>query len=451
MNGAEITTAGPGAHWGRQAAAPVHFTDAIDAARTALPAAVYLEVGPGRSLTAAGRADAREDERWVATLRATATDRTVVEAIATLAAAGVAVDWRTWDAPYARRRVAIPTMPSSGSATGSTPDRSRPTPRSGGVCGLWQQVTAAGRGHARAGASIIGGLVVRQAALDARARWHMRRALEQLGVLGEPQAIADILRTGGIVARYEQLVQRWADALVAVGDLRRDGDAYAAAPDVADGTMPEMPQDEASGPLDALLQRCGTNLAYVLRGRVQPHELLFPGGSPADCGGWTWPITPPPTATASSQPSSRVSARRPTRAVICASSRSAPAPAVPPRRAAAAAGGRPLRLHRRLDVFPTRAAEPSPPTTSYVRGARRRARPGDAGLGAGGFDVVIAANVLHASARPATRTLPMRDELLAPGGMLVAYEITAHQPVFDVISASSCRRSTTRCAARRRS
>ncbi len=72
---------------------------------------MFLEVGPGRTLTAVGTETARGGERWVAPLRRGREWRATLEALAVLYVAGVEVAWAAYDAPYARRRVGVPTYP----------------------------------------------------------------------------------------------------------------------------------------------------------------------------------------------------------------------------------------------------------------------------------------------------------------------------------------------------
>ena len=57
--------------------------------------------------------------------------------------------------------------------------------------------------------------------------------------------------------------------------------------------------------------------------------------------------------------------------------------------------------------------------------------PAEQGWAPGSYHVVVAANVLHAT-RDLDRTLAHVRGLLAPGGLLVAYEATEHLPWFDV-------------------
>jgi SAM-dependent methyltransferase/acyl carrier protein len=84
------------------------------------------------------------------------------------------------------------------------------------------------------------------------------------------------------------------------------------------------------------------------------------------------------------------------------------------------------------DFFLTRAAERFV-DHAFVRYARLDIEqpPGEQGYQPGSYDLVIAANVLHAT-RHLDRTLGHVRELLAPGGVLVAYEGTEHPHWFDV-------------------
>ena len=118
----------------------------------------------------------------------------------------------------------------------------------------------------------------------------------------------------------------------------------------------------------------------------------------------------------------------------CACSSSAPAPAARPRtccRACRRASNTPI-----TDVGPLFVAQGA----RALRGSRRscasrcstssatRSRRAST---AGSFDVVIAANVIHATS-DLRRTLGQVRQLLAPGGLLVMLEVTAPQRWFDL-------------------
>ena len=107
--GEEVASAG---YWRRQVREPVQFAAGM---RTlaAQGCTVFVEVGPTPTLTGLGQ-DCLGAERgtWVPTLRREPEPwETLLGAVGTLYVRGVAVDWRGFDAPYARQKVAVPTYP----------------------------------------------------------------------------------------------------------------------------------------------------------------------------------------------------------------------------------------------------------------------------------------------------------------------------------------------------
>ncbi len=185
VTGAVVTRC-PAGYWRDQARAPVRFAAAVETLRQQYAGAVFLEVGPGRTLTAVGTETARGGERWVAPLRRGREWRATLEALAVLYVAGVEVAWAAYDAPYARRRVAVPTYPFQRQRYWF--DAGRPDPASD----TWRLATAAGRQQAQARSAEITQLASRQVTLNALCRGHMRKALEELGVLREPQQLHEV-------------------------------------------------------------------------------------------------------------------------------------------------------------------------------------------------------------------------------------------------------------------
>ena len=183
-----------------------------------------------------------------------------------------------------------------------------------------------------------------------------------------------------------------------------------------------------------LTERCGGALAEALRGAADPLQLLFPGGSHGDRRG----AVPSSPAARAYNDAGRRGRRR-----ACAPARHGPA--------AARARGR--RRHRRHDRG--RAARLPAERTDYLftdvsprvhRRARERFRDqpflrssrstssairSTQGFEPRRFDVVIAANVVHATA-DLRRTLAHCLRLLRPGGLLVLLEVTAPQRWIDI-------------------
>src|SRR5262249_18723388 len=94
------------AHWVQQL---YHETRAPDAraARLAEGCALHVELG------ASGGFDARAHVAPEAWLACAGDDpwRSLLDVVAALYAAGAAIDWRAFDAPYPRNKIALPTYP----------------------------------------------------------------------------------------------------------------------------------------------------------------------------------------------------------------------------------------------------------------------------------------------------------------------------------------------------
>ena len=98
--------------------------------------------------------------------------------------------------------------------------------------------------------------------LDARSLSFIARALRQLGWKGA--GAVDIAQLG-VLPIYEALLARWLDLLADAPVLDSDNE-------------PEEPSMPLVAPEATLLQRCGERLAEVLQGACDPVGLLFPAG-----------------------------------------------------------------------------------------------------------------------------------------------------------------------------
>ena len=105
----EIMTAG---YWLRQVMEPVRFTTAMKSLQERKVTAC-VEIGPKPVLLGMGRQCVPEDTAdaiaWVPSVRADADNwQTMAAGVSTLHVHGAAVDWKGFDAPYARTRVSVP-------------------------------------------------------------------------------------------------------------------------------------------------------------------------------------------------------------------------------------------------------------------------------------------------------------------------------------------------------
>jgi acyl transferase domain-containing protein/acyl carrier protein len=96
-------------YWRRHLAEPVRFAEGL-AELTRQGFDTFLEIGPHPTLTALAQAVLPEEARVIHSLRRGADDWTEMShALARLYAAGAQIDWAGVDAPYARRKVLLPT------------------------------------------------------------------------------------------------------------------------------------------------------------------------------------------------------------------------------------------------------------------------------------------------------------------------------------------------------
>ncbi len=97
-------------YWRQQVRQPVRFAEAMHKLRSHT---VFIEAGPGTTLTAMGRECLKEDDRlWVTSVQEARGEwDCMLSTLGQLYVRGAEVNWQGYDAPYARRKVALPTYP----------------------------------------------------------------------------------------------------------------------------------------------------------------------------------------------------------------------------------------------------------------------------------------------------------------------------------------------------
>jgi SAM-dependent methyltransferase len=187
-------------------------------------------------------------------------------------------------------------------------------------------------------------------------------------------------------------------------------------------------------PLLAYLQRCGDWLPDILTGKLSPLETIFPGGSyeTADYLYHHWPLVQyfnGITAEVMQAIAAQVPANRQLRILEVGAGTGGTAAALLP-----VLPARQTQYHFTdlSDLFLGRAEErfAAYPFVTYGIMDIEKA-PEAQGHRPHSFDVIVAANVLHAT-RHLDETLAHVQALLAPGGLLVLFEVTSHFTWFDI-------------------
>lgn len=269
-----------------------------------------------------------------------------------------------------------------------------------------------------------------------------RNALVELGAFRDPDSVTDldgVLATTGIQSAHRRITGRWLEALADSGVLERAGSGYRAPSPVASVDTTSLWQRVEAAlagdqPLLEYIRHCAGLLVDVLAGRVSPLETLFPGGS-FDVAVRLYHES---------------SLLRYVNGIGAAALERfiAERPAGAPVRVleiGAGTGGTTAFLTSVLpedrsdylytdvsDIFLDFAAERFGNIPFLRTGLfDLEKEPVDQGIPEGEWDVVVAANVIHA-ARNIREAVNRARRLLAPGGILLLVESTGHHPWHDI-------------------
>ena len=456
------------AYWREQARSPVQFERSIQAlARLGCDA--FVEIGPHPTLLGMARHCLEGDARlWLPSLRRGTDEWTqILGSLAALYMGGTPVDWSGFDAGYARRKVVLPTYPFQRERfwVDVAPEVKRPEKEQTIPVRVsemlhdivWREGPPAGRPMAAAGVvrSIVSPRIAEIAresgleafepfgpALDRLATSYIVRALRGLGAdlrVGTEFLASELADRLGVLPRHRRLFERLAQILGEDGLLAPHGAGWRVVAESGDrdpdAEYEQLRERHPVGAAELLItSRCARELGPVLRGEIDPLTLLFPGGSLADMERLYRTSAPAKTynrliAEAVATLHQSWSADRPMRVLEIG-------------------GGTGSTTSYTLPVLPEADVEytftdVSPLFLNRAReafGDRRGMRfavldiasdPLKQGFAGSDFDVVIGANVLHATPDVATSLAHTRT-LLAPGGTLVLLEATTPQRFGDL-------------------
>jgi 3-oxoacyl-(acyl-carrier-protein) synthase/SAM-dependent methyltransferase/acyl carrier protein len=278
-------------------------------------------------------------------------------------------------------------------------------------------------------------------ALESLTRAHAQNFLAATGAFpdADPASADDVIRRCGIQPIYLRLVGRWLSGLAQDGVLIQTCDKFRATGDFQPVSLDRFWQDAARWMEDdpgalAYLKQCGVLLGDVLTGRKGALETLFPDGSFALAEGLY-----------------KTSAQARYVNPIIASAVDAAAQVFGRRRSVRileVGGGTGGTTSAILPLLPSGKVEYwfTDLSELFLRRAHREFSQyefvryrlfdidrefEDQGFRDGMFDVVVAANVIHA-ARDLASALDRLQHLLSPGGILALLETTHHHSWFDM-------------------
>jgi NADPH:quinone reductase-like Zn-dependent oxidoreductase/SAM-dependent methyltransferase/acyl carrier protein len=283
-----------------------------------------------------------------------------------------------------------------------------------------------------------------QSRLETLCASYVEQAFHRLGWLPAvgDRVEAEALRTRlAVLPRHSRLFARLLDIAAEAGMLRRVDDAWTVIRpphnEPVDAARAQLARDWAEfgdAPELEMTARAGERLADALRGTADPHQLLFPGGSTENAERMYRDAAPARVmnglvAAAIGSLAQSASRERPLRILEIGAGTGGTtahlAPLLPADRVSYTfTDVGPLFVARarerfaafgfmRFDVFDL---EREPETQGFASEA---------------YDVIVATNVIHATA-DLRRTLGRVRRLLAPGGVLAMLEVTEPQRWFDL-------------------
>ncbi len=432
-------------YWRRHLRNTVHFAEGM---RTLHDhgCRLFVEIGPNPVLLGMGRRCLQENGcSWLPSLKNGENDwRRILESLAEVYVRGIEVDWEGVDRTYSRRRLQIPTHPFQRERywlEGTPEGKIRGSEKS---LSLWESILAAGRVQSE------------QCPLDLELasypeKWQilheltiaqMIYTLQQLGVLtqpGEKTSVEAMIQKAPVDPKYRVLLSKWLQRLKQEGFLQAlDGDH------VSVGKIPEIDLQsiwqqvrEALADTPVLLEyldNCCRKLPAILKGEANPLDTIFPGGSfkIAEYIYRDWPVARYFASIIRNILDCIIGqqhVQRPLRLIEIGAGTGG-----------TAAGLIPLLSRENTtywftdvsELFLIRAKESFKDYQFVKYGLLDIAdAPQAQGYKSHSFDVVIAANVLHAT-RDLEKVLEHVNSLLAPGGTLLILETTKNISWFDI-------------------
>jgi acyl transferase domain-containing protein/SAM-dependent methyltransferase len=409
---------------------------------------VFLEIGPHPLLLDMAQPlqpfFAEAQCSWLPSLSRDMDDWSrMLETLAHMYVKGAQIDWQGFDRDYRRHRTALPTYPFQRERYWLDRPATEQDSAEAGAAAWQQAVESARRQSLQVPIDLeLHTYPAKWRALDRLTTSYIIRTLQELGVYaspGESHRVDDLLEKLHILPVYKGLFLRWLKRLDNEGLLEEDGQGFRCRNPLPDPELPMRLLESAKTLKDITflqryMERCGDMLVPVMTGRESALATLFPDGS-AETGESLyrhWALA------------------RYFNRIIASTVKSLAEN--PPRgrkirilEIGAGTGGTTSSV---LSLLQPERADYSFTDVSEAFFARAEKKfegypfvrysaldieksPQDQGYGAHGFDIIIAANVLHAT-RDLRQTMRNVLSLLAPNGCFILYEVTAPHSWFDI-------------------
>jgi acyl transferase domain-containing protein/SAM-dependent methyltransferase len=408
---------------------------------------LFLEIGPTPLLLSMGQKCFPTDAGvWLPSLHPERDDwEQMLESLSTLYMHGINADWNNFYRHTATHKVALPTYPFAPRRFWIEPAKAREKPPEDDSAQpkRWEGVVAAAQQQSRQ-VPLDLALHTYQAkwrSLDHLTTAYMAQILEELGAFTSPReqySVDALSERFGVLPTYKVLMGRWLKKLAVEGWLQGANGNYVAA-DPWRTVRSEVLLREAKEQLADMpfiveyLEHCRKLAVAVLTGRISALETLFSGGSTdfAEQFYERWSYSRYYNAIVRAALDGIVRSWPQGRQLRCVEigagtggTTASILPVLPPERT----------LYCFTDVsefFFNRATEKfhEYPFVRYGILDIEKS-PEEQGYGPHDFDVVVAANVLHAT-RNIKDTISRVMSLLVPGGILLLYEVTTPLAWFD--------------------
>jgi acyl transferase domain-containing protein/acyl carrier protein/ubiquinone/menaquinone biosynthesis C-methylase UbiE len=430
-------------YWAKHLRQTVRFSDGITELLQQ-PERIFLEVGPSRTLSTFVKQHQKPEVVTLTSLRHPQEQKSdvafIFNTLGRLWLQGVKIDWSSFYAHEKPYHIPLPTYPFERQRYWVEPQLEKQI-SSITTDEIWKSVIATRQIQAPSQLLDRETYLINKQCLDHLCLAYINLALTDLGIFKNAStkySFEELYEQSCIIPRYRQLLQRWLDVLVEHSYLQQEQGLFSnfmpLSRDALNTLLEAVRLRWASTPqVIDIVEECGANLPAVLRGEIEPLELYFAAAKKR-------------AETTKSELSLDTYLKD-----IMRVSLEQVIKLLPPNvnlRILEIGGGQGVATTALLPILPK---EKTTYTFTDVGGLfLNRAKekfsaypfveyrfldiekpPIEQGYTIHSFDVVIAVNVLHVTSN-INKTLEHVHSLLAPGGLLLLWEITQPQLNFDI-------------------